>query len=430
MGYLSSVDWLLQESPSGEQVLSCDQFYDGCSLSYHVGDYSLSRMRRCIPSNACYRFAIGDGFYRIYDYDLPVAAFNISFEGRLLVSREGFRFESFEFGHGCKESVCDNGEESSLEVFLWRQRPGWEKPDLSLEVRDVDSSQLLLEQTWQISNSAVLHYHHSCLARNFCLNLSISVPETTTMTDLYDNLTVGYSENIALRVSLDDVIFRDSTFPLGGNLFEYTFEKSVELGQCTAADLCDHSIEFLLDLTLDVSVDAPAPYQEFFWWVEYVRDKAKNDLGDHFPDAGRIFEGYFVGRSYRVYQCIPSDECTEFKTYSPYWPPPLIEYALAVNGDLKQQRLVEKKEWYATDDRYIVTRLGGEHCPLSKGGIAAMAIGSVIAFLAILFVGYALCCKKICGSNEAVATRDDTDDKTELSEEDMEEVEIHDVETI
>jgi hypothetical protein len=425
MGYLSSVDWLLQESPSGEQVLSCHQLYERCSLSYHVGDYSLSRMRRCIPSNACYRFAIGDGFYRTYDYDLPVAAFNISFEGRLLVSRKGFRFESFEFGHGCKESVCDNDEESSLEVFLWRQRPGWEKPDLSLEVRDINSSQLLLEQTWQISNSAVLHYHHSCLARNSCLNLSISVPETTFMTDLYDNFTVGYSENIESRVSLDDVIFRDSTFFLGGNIFEeYTF-----VGQCTSADLCDGSSEFLLDLTLDVSVDAPAPYQEFFWGVEYVSDKANNDLGDHFPDTGRIFEGYFVGRSYRVYQCISSDECPEFKTYSPYWPP-LIEYALAVNGDLKQQRLVEKKERYGTDARYIVTRLGGEHCPSSKGGIAGIAIGSVFAFLAILCVGYTVCCKKMSGSNEAVATRDDTDDKTVLSEEDKEEAEIQNVETI
>jgi hypothetical protein len=45
-------------------------------------DYSSSCMTSCIPSNACYLFAIGDAFYSIYNEDHASAA-TISMDDRI-----------------------------------------------------------------------------------------------------------------------------------------------------------------------------------------------------------------------------------------------------------------------------------------------------------------------------------------------------------
>jgi hypothetical protein len=212
-----SVDWRLKNE-NGELVTGCPpRGYLGGDIAYTYCDFGfedIHQSRHCVPSNGCYQLIVVDTLYRPSFEDEDTAAFNATVDGKLLASQRGFRFESFEFGDACEESPCSQPNESLFEFFLIRRVFQEHNPDLTWQVMDAISKDVVLQDTatW---NETFLQYQRACLPTDTCYLFSISVPESLILynEELDRNVTLFESEEY--RISFNRVDFYDNNYLFG-----------------------------------------------------------------------------------------------------------------------------------------------------------------------------------------------------------------------
>ena len=263
--------------------------------------------------------------------------------------------------------------------------------------------------------SETLHYYRGCLSRDSCLNLTLSVPETDSVTHKDDsNYTVGYFEEGEVRVVFDNVIYRDSGYHFrfrGNDNLRNTFNDITPFGNCNVPGFCDTG-EMIVDVTFHAP-DGVNKYDHFGASVQYIDEQVDKPAPLYYSS---IFDGYMSGNTYHTTQCISSNECMEFVAdYENEWSKS-FEYTIFVNWQEKdERRLVDPGNYQES----IHTTLGGETCTqeLSSQVVFAMVIISLVVSIS---VGYM--CYRILKTNgaplegpddgETCCTSDETDDES------------------
>jgi hypothetical protein len=371
--------WWIQDEDSN-RVAECDEI-DGGRCVFQTQGTRFHRVRQCLPSSQCHLFVAGDEQYNIYSNGpaFHVSSFNLTYNGELLARRQGFRFESIEFGNGCSPVPCHNHDEALFELFLIRDNSrGFTLPDLSLEV--MDGLDIILQDSPDLAQA--LHYYRGCLSRYSCLNLTLSVPETDSVTLKKDsNYTVGYFEDGKVRVVFDNAIYRDSGyhFQSRGNDDLNTFHDITSFGNCNVPGFCSAG-----EMLLDVTLFAPGGENEYNYFgasVEYIDEQVDKPTPLYFST---IYDGYMPGQVYQTTQCIPSNGCAEFVAdYYDTWSM-AFDYGISVNWQEKvERRLVDRGDYKAS----IHTALGGETCTQALAGEVVFTM-AMISLVISVTVGY------------------------------------------
>eukprot|EP00544_Gedaniella_sp_CCMP2646_P014439 CAMPEP_0202492208 /NCGR_PEP_ID=MMETSP1361-20130828/9016_1 /ASSEMBLY_ACC=CAM_ASM_000849 /TAXON_ID=210615 /ORGANISM="Staurosira complex sp., Strain CCMP2646" /LENGTH=600 /DNA_ID=CAMNT_0049122387 /DNA_START=20 /DNA_END=1822 /DNA_ORIENTATION=- len=374
--------WWIQDEDSN-RVAECDEIDGRCV--FQTQGTRFHRVRQCLPSSQCHVFVAGDEQYSIYSNGpaFHVSSFNLTYNGELLARRQGFRFESVEFGNGCSPVPCHNDNEALFELFLIRDnsRGYYTLPELSLEV--MDGLDIILQDSPGLDEA--LHYYRGCLSRLSCLNLTLSVPETDSVTLKNDsNYTVGYFEDGKVRVVFDNAIYRDSGyhFQSRGNVDLDTFSDATSFGNCSVPGFCSAG-----EMLLDVTLFAPGGENEYNYFgasVEYIDQQVDKPTPLYFST---IYDGYMPGQVYQTTQCIPSSGCADFVAdYYDTWSM-AFDYGISVNWQEKvERRFVDLGHYRAS----IHTALGGETCTqaLTAEVVFTMAIISLVISVTVGYLIY------------------------------------------
>jgi hypothetical protein len=182
------ISFLMFQDENNNRVVECGRNERGmCILQTDEGSNRFHSIRHCVPSSGCHLLIDRDSYFGVYTEQREhTSFFNLTYGGELLARRDGFRFESIEFGSGCSQIVaCKNDNDtllkslhlSSAGLFL-----GYARLNLTMLLKD--GKDILLQDL--VDPEALdLVYHRACFPKDSCLNLTLSVPETYNVTSIY-----------------------------------------------------------------------------------------------------------------------------------------------------------------------------------------------------------------------------------------------------
>jgi hypothetical protein len=158
------------QDENDNRVVECGRNERGmCILQTDEGSNRLHRIRHCAPSSACHLLVARDSYFGVYTEQREhTSFFNLTYGGELLARRDGFRFESIEFGSGCSQiAACKNDNDIFLEVFIFRRRGFFSGyPSLNMTMLLKDGKDVLLQD--MVDPEALdLVYHRACFPKDY-----------------------------------------------------------------------------------------------------------------------------------------------------------------------------------------------------------------------------------------------------------------------
>lgn len=296
-----------------------------------------------------------------------MSSLSVSYDGELVKETDSWLFKAIPFGDANCEPVCDEDEESHVEIFLQRYCGSGEDIDweLSLHSPQNGSSFAAAGSFPGCNNDDTIFFYESvCVPKDSCATFSMN---TTS-----DDIPI-YS------LTMDDVTYRSGQWNTLSKLNE-----TINIGSCTAGMLCG-SDQTLFELELQTPsaysvAGKPAAvidYAHIDWTLDYS-DPYKRPIAGSLDYVDRN-AAYDLGSVYRTVECVPDTKC-ELQltmTVDSFYEstPPLERYAMKRNGIT----IVDQAGADQTD-----TELFGEDCNGStssskvSGGVI---VGIVLATL-------------------------------------------------
>jgi hypothetical protein len=381
------VYWRLEDNKNGSDLMGCDSISGNRTcLSSRGEDYNSTM---CLRADGCYRLILGDQFWTYPDDIKPY--FNATFNGDQVAAWTSFRFKAIDFGGACSPSCSQ--DQSLFEFFTFRRSGGdVHYPELSWELQSSKGETLV--NGAEDSQDSRLLYVRECVPSGICMTFNLSVPETSVVV-VPGKPDRPYFEDSEYRIQLDSVIFADKNYKFGYfDLFKPpVFEETTALGICTVQDICDDpKNEALLDVQLTTPAIIDGSTHRINWNVAYSNE-TKHIMNDRVVDGSNYFSGYLSNSTFRVYSCVPNNDCMEVYVI----PRTTVDSSL-VNYKCLWNGKVIIDDTMCDASAATCSMEGGEYeyyigrgCPtkLSGGGIAGIVVG-VLAFLVVAVGCYKL----------------------------------------